>query len=90
VAKLPPDEGGFHLDKKNQPYAEVIGTPDSNDWTLDASHEIVEMLVDPMGNRLQSSQAIEISGEGSMTLRANVTTLWKHAIPVRGTTVHTV
>src|ERR1035438_10399326 len=64
VAKLPPDEGGFHLDKKNQPYAEVIGTPASAGWTLDASHEIVEMLVDPMGNRLQSSRAIEISGSG--------------------------
>src|SRR5580693_1090289 len=64
VAKLPPDEGGFHLDKKNQPYAEVIGTPDSADWTIDASHEIVEMLVDPAGNRLQTSRAIEISGAG--------------------------
>jgi len=64
VAKLPPDEGGFHLDKNNQPYAEVIGTPDSDDWTLDASHEIVEMLVDPMGSRLESSRAIEISGSG--------------------------
>jgi len=64
VAKLPPDEGGFHLDKKNQPYAEVIGTPDSADWTIDASHEIVEMLVDPAGNRLQASRAIKISGKG--------------------------
>jgi hypothetical protein len=64
VAKLPPDEGGFHLDKKNQPYAEVIGTPDDNDWTIDASHEIVEMLVDPQGNRLQTSRAIAISGDG--------------------------
>jgi hypothetical protein len=64
VANLPPGEGGFHLDKKNQPYAEVIGTPDSDDWTIDASHEIVEMLVDPMGNRLQTSRSIEISGSG--------------------------
>jgi hypothetical protein len=64
VAKLPPGEGGFHLDKRNQPYAEVIASPDSNDWTIDASHEIVEMLVDPMGNRLQTSRAIEISGNG--------------------------
>src|SRR5215469_1959261 len=64
VAKLPAGEGGFHLDKRNQPYAEVIATPDSNDWTIDASHEILEMLVDPMGNRLQTSRAIEISGDG--------------------------
>jgi hypothetical protein len=64
VAKLPPHEGGFHLDKNNQPYAEVIGTPQSDDWTIDASHEILEMLVDPAGNRLQTSRAIEISGQG--------------------------
>lgn len=64
VGKLPPGEGGFHTDKRNQPFAEVIGTPDSDDWTIDASHEIVEMLVDPQGNRLQNSRAIEISGNG--------------------------
>jgi hypothetical protein len=64
VGTLPPGEGGFHLDKKNQPYAEVIATPDANDWTIDASHEIVEMLVDPQGNRLQTSRAIAISGKG--------------------------
>ena len=64
VAKLPPGEGGVHLDKKNQPYSLVIGTPDSDDWTIDASHETVEMLVDPAGNRLQTSRAIEIAGNG--------------------------
>jgi hypothetical protein len=62
VASLPPGEGGVHLDKRNQPYSLVIGTPDSNDWTIDASHETLEMLVDPSGNRLQTSQGIEISG----------------------------
>jgi hypothetical protein len=62
VAKLPPGEGGVHLDKKNQPYSLVIGTPDSNDWTIDASHETIEMLVDPSGNRLQASRAIKIVG----------------------------
>jgi hypothetical protein len=64
VGSLPPDEGGFHQDKKNQPYAEVIASPNSDDWTIDASHEFVEMLVDPMGNRLQTSRAIAISGDG--------------------------
>jgi hypothetical protein len=62
VAKLPPGEGGVHLDKKNQPYSLVIGTPDSDDWTIDASHETLEMLVDPSGNRLQASRAIKIAG----------------------------
>jgi len=63
VAQLPPGEGGVHLDKNNQPYALVIGTPGSEDWTIDASHETIEMLVDPAGNRMQTSQAIKIHGD---------------------------
>ena len=63
-SKLPAGAGGVHLDKKNQPYALIASTPDSDDWTIDASHETVEMLVDPGGNRLQTSRAIEISGDG--------------------------
>jgi hypothetical protein len=64
VKSLPPGEGGFHLTKHNQPYAKVILTPGSDDWTIDASHEIVEMLVDPYGNRLQTSNAIAIGKGG--------------------------
>ena len=60
VKKLPPGEGGFHLDKHNQPYSKVIASPDSDEWTVDASHEVLEMLVDPYGNRLQNSTSIEI------------------------------
>jgi hypothetical protein len=62
VKKLPPDEGGFHLTKHNQPYAKVVLTPGSDGWTVDASHETLEMLIDPNGNRLQTSTAIEIVG----------------------------
>ncbi len=62
VKSLPPGEGGFHLDKHNQPYAEVIASPDNDGWTIAASHETIEMLVDPSGNRLQSSRSIEITG----------------------------
>ena len=60
VHSLPPGEGGFHSDQHKQPYAKVIGSPRDNSWTIDASHEILEMLVDPYGNRIQSSVAIEI------------------------------
>src|SRR5271163_4663509 len=60
VKELPPGEGGFHLDKNNQPFAKVIASPDSDAWTIDVSHETVEMLVDPAGNRLQNSTSIEI------------------------------
>jgi hypothetical protein len=60
VKTLPPDEGGFHSDKHKQPYAKVIASKSDPSWTIDASHEILEMLVDPYGNRMQSSVAIEI------------------------------
>jgi hypothetical protein len=61
---LPPGEGGVHMDHHNQPFAKVIANPGSDEWTIDASHETLEMLVDPYGNRLQSSKAITISGNG--------------------------
>jgi hypothetical protein len=63
VKTLPPGEGGFHLDKHKQPYAKVIASPKSDGWTIAASHETLEMLVDPYGNRVQSSVAIEIKGK---------------------------
>jgi hypothetical protein len=62
VAKLPPGEGGVHLDKNHQPYSMVIGTPGDEEWTIDASHETIEMLVDPWGNRFQTSRGIGIVG----------------------------
>jgi hypothetical protein len=63
VKTLPPHEGGFHMDKHNQPYAKVIASAHDDSWTIDASHEIVEMLVDPFGNRMEASQAIAIEGD---------------------------
>ena len=64
VHKLPPGEGGVHSDKHKQPYALVIANPGSDEWTIDASHETLEMLVDPYGNKLQSSRSISIVGNG--------------------------
>src|SRR5215469_9720496 len=62
VKSLPPGEGGFHTNKHKQPYSKVIASPTDNTWTIDASHEILEMLIDPWGNRMQSSVAIDIVG----------------------------
>ncbi len=42
-------ETGVHLDDNGQPMALVVA--DEN-WTVTASHETLEMLVDPFGNRL--------------------------------------
>jgi hypothetical protein len=66
VPSLPPGEGGVHMDMHNQPYAKVIATPTDDSWTIDASHELIEMLVDPYGNRLQSSAAIQIQPNGTI------------------------
>lgn len=66
VKELPAGEGGFHLDRHNQPYAKVLATPGNDGWTIAASHEIIEMLVDPTGNRLHSSISIEVSAQGKI------------------------
>jgi hypothetical protein len=44
-----PGAAGIHLDKDGQPFA-LITMSDS--WSLTASHELLEMLADPFGNRL--------------------------------------
>jgi len=66
VKTLPPDEGGFHSNKHKQPYSKVIASASDPTWTIDASHEILEMLVDPYGNRMQSSVAIEVTSDGKI------------------------
>ena len=57
VGKLPPTEGGFHMTQHNQPYAKVAY---GHGWTIAASHETLEMLVDPSGNRLVASTAVAV------------------------------
>jgi hypothetical protein len=51
---------GIHLDKDGQPYA-LIEMSDS--WSLTASHETLEMLADPFGNRLVPGRSIK-RGQG--------------------------
>ncbi len=43
------DALGVHLDKDGQPFSLVQHT---DQWSLTASHELLEMLADPFGNRL--------------------------------------
>jgi len=52
--------GGVHLDRDGQPYA-LVQYDDA--WSLTASHETLEMLADPFGNRLQASQSLK-PGQG--------------------------
>ena len=48
---------GFHSDNLGQPYAQIALS--DGDWTVTASHELVEMLVDPFGSRLHTAAALK-------------------------------
>ena len=49
---------GVHLDNKGKPFAEIQG---GNDWSITASHELLEMLVDPLGHKLIRDLDIDTS-----------------------------
>jgi hypothetical protein len=49
-----PGAAGIHLDDNGQPFA-LITMSDS--WSLTASHETLEMLADPLGNRVVPGQS---------------------------------
>ena len=51
-----PGAAGIHLDADKQPFGLVQF---SNAWTLTTSHEILEMLVDPMGIHLRAGNSIK-------------------------------
>lgn len=55
-ANVPDHALGFHLDEQGQPYAIVQY---SNSWSLSASHECLEMLADPYGNRLVAGPSLK-------------------------------
>ncbi|WP_185626095.1 phospholipase D-like domain-containing protein [Burkholderia cenocepacia] len=57
VDEVPEGTAGFHLTEHNQPYA-IVQSGDT--WSISASHEVLEMLVDPSGNRLTASNAVTI------------------------------
>lgn len=43
---------GIHLDTDRQPFALISAASDIDTWSLTASHETLEMLVDPYGDRV--------------------------------------
>jgi hypothetical protein len=51
-----PGFGGVHLNDRGIPYAEVVNR---EEWTRVASHELLEMLVDPLGRRFQTWPSID-------------------------------
>jgi hypothetical protein len=54
---------GIHLDKAHKPFAQV---KDTQDWSVTASHEMLEMLVDPYGQRFVKGPDIDPSSDGHL------------------------
>jgi hypothetical protein len=61
--------GGVHLDQDNQPYALVDLT---SDWTVTASHECLETLADPFGNRLVAGDSPDPARPGRVEFLVEV------------------
>lgn len=53
--------GGVHLDDQRQPYAEAVNGPQ---LAIAISHELLEMLADPWGNRFTPAADLDPSSDG--------------------------
>jgi hypothetical protein len=62
---------GVHEDENGQPFALITASSDLNTWSLTASHEAFEMLVDPFGNRVVASDSPK-SGQGRASILVEV------------------
>lgn len=58
-----PGAGGVHLDDQGQPYAEAVN---GQQLSIAISHELLEMLVDPWGNRFTQAADIEPGSGGRL------------------------
>lgn len=65
---IPYEAQGIHLDRDGQPFALVAWSPE---WALTTSHEILEMLADPFGNRLVAGQSPK-PGQGRVNFLVEV------------------
>lgn len=66
--RLPAGAAGVHLDKNRQPFALVQA---DNGWELTTSHEVLEMLADPFGNRLVAGES-PAEGQGRVEFLVEV------------------
>jgi hypothetical protein len=62
---------GIHLDKDRQPFALITSSSSLDGWSLTASHECLEMLVDPFGNRLIAGDSPK-EGQGRVSFLVEV------------------
>jgi predicted chitinase len=58
-----PGASGIHEDNNGQPFALISASADLDVWSLTASHEALEMLVDPFGRRMVAGDALPDSGQ---------------------------
>lgn len=65
------DAAGIHMDKDGQPFALISAADSLDDWSLTASHEMCEMLVDPSGDRQMTSDS-PMSGQGRVSFLVEV------------------
>lgn len=63
-----PSAAGYHEDDHGQPYSLVTF---DKDWTLTASHEVLEMLGDPFGRRMIAGQSPK-KGQGRVKFLVEV------------------
>jgi hypothetical protein len=59
---------GVHMDKDGQPFALISAADTVDEWSLTASHELCEMLVDPSGDK-------QITGDSPMPDQGRVSFL---------------
>jgi hypothetical protein len=65
------DAAGIHMDNDNQPFALISAADSLDEWSLTASHEMCEMLVDPSGDRQITSDS-PMSGQGRVSFLVEV------------------
>jgi hypothetical protein len=63
-----PNAAGYHEDENGQPFSLVEY---SRGWSLTASHEVLEMLVDPFGRRLVAGES-PMKGQGRVRFLVEV------------------
>jgi hypothetical protein len=62
---------GIHLDSNGQPFSLISSSADRDGWSPTASHETLEMLVDPFGDRLVAGDSMK-PGQGRVNYLVEV------------------
>jgi hypothetical protein len=66
-----PGAAGVHMDKDGQPFALIASSNSLDGWSLTASHEMCEMLVDPSGDKQATGDSPK-PGQGRVSFLVEV------------------